>query len=82
VGVEAEVKDESRFPEKWAYFSFRENGRLKDTAVALPQGSCFSCHHASGAVENTFTQFYPTLLPVAVTKGTLNPGYKPEESQK
>ncbi len=82
VSVEAEVKDESRFPEKWAYFSFRENGRLKDTAAALPQGSCFSCHYASGAVENTFTQFYPTLLPVAIAKRTLNPGYKPDTSQK
>ncbi|HVN81591.1 MAG TPA: cytochrome P460 family protein [Terriglobia bacterium] len=82
VGVEAEVKDESRFPEKWAYFSFDENGRLKDTATALPKESCFSCHHTNGAVENTFTQFYPTLHPVAISKGTLNPGYKPDTSQK
>jgi len=82
VGVEAEVKDESRFPEKWAYFSFNGNGRLKDAANALPKDSCFSCHHTNGAVENTFTQFYPTLLPVAVAKGTLNPGYKPDTGSK
>jgi hypothetical protein len=76
VSVEAEVKDESRFPEKWAYFSFRENGLLRDTAVALPKESCFSCHQSNGAAENTFLQFYPTLLPVAIAKGTLNPGYR------
>ena len=81
-GVEAEVKDESRFPEKWAYFSFDENGRLKDSVSPLPKESCFSCHHTNGAVENTFIQFYPTLLPVAIAKGTLNPGYKPDASQK
>ena len=82
VGVEAEVKDELRFPEKWAYFSFEENGRLKDRATALPKESCFSCHHSNGAVENTFTQFYPTLYPIAIAKGTLNPGYKPDTSSK
>jgi hypothetical protein len=82
VSVEAEVKDESRFPEKWAYFSFRENGRLRDTAVALPKESCFSCHESNGALENTFLQFYPTLMPVAVEKGTLNPSYRPDSEQK
>ena len=82
VGVEAEVKDELRFPEKWAYFSFDENGRLKDRATALPKESCFSCHHANGAVENTFVQFYPTLYPVAIAKGTVNPGYKSDTSSK
>lgn len=82
VGVEAEVKDESHFSEKWAYFSFLENGSLKDSAVAFPKESCFSCHHANGAVENTFTQFYPTLLPIAIAKGTLNSGYKPDSGRK
>ncbi len=82
VAVEAEVKDEARFSEKWAYFSFGENGRLRDTASALSKEACYSCHYANGAVENTFTQFYPTLLPIANTKGTLNPGYKPDSSTK
>lgn len=80
VGVEAEVKDESRFPEKWAYFSFSDKGRLKDVTTAIPKESCYTCHHANGAVENTFVQFYPTLLPIAIAKGTLNPGYKPDSS--
>jgi len=29
-------------------------------------------------VDNTFVQFYPTLLPVAKSKGTLSAGYKKE----
>ncbi len=82
VGVEAEVKDESRFPEKWAYFSFDDKGRFKDAATALSNETCYTCHHANAAVEHTFAQFYPTLLPVAMEKGTLNPGYKLESNPK
>jgi hypothetical protein len=70
--VEAAIKDESRFPQKWAYFGF---GR-SDKASALPATSgCNSCHNQNAAVENTFVQFYPTLLEVATHKGTLNPAY-------
>jgi hypothetical protein len=70
--VEAAVKDESRFPQKWSYFGF---GR-KDRANALPAtSSCNSCHGKNAAVENTFVQFYPTLLDVAKAKGTLNPNF-------
>jgi len=32
---------------------------------------CQSCHSQNGAVDNTFVQFYPTLLEVAKQKGTL-----------
>ena len=32
---------------------------------------CFACHSKNAAVENTFVQFYPTLIPVAKAKGTL-----------
>jgi hypothetical protein len=69
VGVEAEVKDEGRFPEKWAFFSF---GRTASTASAMPtEMGCHACHSQHGAVDNTFVQFYPTLLSVAKEKGTL-----------
>jgi len=68
--VEAEVKDESRFQEKWAYFGF---GLDKKTAAKIPQDACWSCHHQNAAVENSFVQFYPTLLEVAYDKGTLKP---------
>lgn len=69
VGLEVEVKDESRFPNKWAFFDFSAAG--VKTARPIPVGaSCYSCHSANGAVDNTFVQFYPTLLPVAKAKGT------------
>ena len=31
---------------------------------------CYACHDAHAAVEHTFVQFYPTLIPVAKAKGT------------
>jgi Cytochrome P460 len=73
VTVEAEVKDESRFPEtKWGFFPFRGN---EQTAKPAPPATteCQSCHSRNGAVDNTFVQFYPTLLEVAKQKGTLRP---------
>jgi hypothetical protein len=70
--IEAEVKDEKRFPQKWAFFPFGD----KDRASALPAtSSCNTCHSQNAAVENTFVQFYPTLLEVAAHKGTLNTAY-------
>ena len=72
VGLEAHVKDQSRFPAKWEFFGFGPAAR-----TGKPQGaksSCQTCHSANGAVDNTFVQFYPTLLPVARAKGTLKPG--------
>jgi hypothetical protein len=63
MGLVVEVKDSSRFPEKWAYFVFDADGK---TADAMPKGNpCWSCHDAHAAVEHTFVQFYPTLKPVA-----------------
>jgi hypothetical protein len=63
----ASVKDKRRFPEKWAYFSFR-NSTQPVRANARP--ACFECHNAHGAVDNTFVQFYPTLKPLAEKRGT------------
>jgi hypothetical protein len=68
VAVEFAVKDEKRFPEKWAYFGFPG---ATATAKAFPQSRCWACHNANAAVENTFVQFYPTLRPVAEKFGTL-----------
>jgi hypothetical protein len=70
--MEAEVKDESRFPGKWGFFPF-ESGA--NTSKQLPvSASCYSCHAQHGAVDNTFVQFYPTLLDIAKRKGTLKIG--------
>jgi hypothetical protein len=71
VAVELHVKDEKRFPGKWAFFGFEEG---KDTAKMVPEGSrCHTCHEQHGAVDTTFVQFYPSLLEVAKAKGTFAP---------
>jgi hypothetical protein len=70
-GVATLVKDETRFPEKWRFFSF-------DTKDGLPVGpgkpvqtkACLECHTKNGAVDHTFVQFYPMLKRVAIEKGT------------
>lgn len=68
IGIEVEVKDSSRFPGKWAFYEFRGSAA---TAKPLPTtDSCYSCHAQNGAVDNTFVQFYPTLIDVARQKGT------------
>ena len=74
-GVEAHVKDEKRFPGKWAFFAFdnQESGKMIPTTSA-----CYSCHAEHAAVDTTFVQFYPTLMEVARKKGTLSPEYLKE----
>jgi hypothetical protein len=76
MGIGVEVKDESRFPEKWAYFNFDETTK---SAPANPKAACWQCHEDHAAVEHTFVQFYPTLKPLAKKFGTYrqaaeNPG--------
>jgi hypothetical protein len=69
LGVEAAVKDTSRFEGGWAYFEFARGG---DAVAPMPRtAACYTCHSQNGAVENTFVQFYPTLLEIAREKGTL-----------
>jgi hypothetical protein len=73
--LELHVKDEARFPGKWAFFAF--NG--EKTAKAIPTSAdCYSCHAQHAAVDTTFVQFYPTLLPIAKGKRTLSPSYLKE----
>jgi hypothetical protein len=73
VAIEASVKDSSRYPGKWAYFNFGGRGaEMKDQVEALPAtASCYACHSSNAAVDNTFVQFYPTLLEVARAKNTV-----------
>jgi hypothetical protein len=79
MAIETHVKDEARFPGKWAFFPF--DGET--TAKMIPTSAdCYSCHAQHGAVDTTFVQFYPTLLPVATHKNTLNPAYVKEEKEK
>ncbi len=63
--IEAEVKSDG----KWTFFSF---DAASDTGKKIPRtAACYTCHATNGAVDNTFVQFYPTLVDVARAKGTL-----------
>lgn len=78
MGREVHVKDSAHL-QGWAFFGF-DTGT---TAKMIPRSAdCYSCHAAHAAVDNTFVQFYPTLLPVATAKGTLSAAYRAESGAK
>ncbi len=79
VAIEAAVKDQQRFPGGgWGYFAFDTPQGPAEVASLLPAtASCYACHSANTAVENTFVQFYPTLFDVAKRLGTVKPTYDP-----
>ena len=79
--IEAAVKDVQRFANGgWGYFTFDSPKGLVESAAPLPQtASCYACHAAITAVENTFVQFYPTLFDVAKRMGTVKPTYDPNK---
>jgi hypothetical protein len=79
MGREIHVKDESRFPGKWAFFGFEDEKPGTAFAKDMP---CYSCHEQHGAVDTTFVQFYPTLIELAQKKGTLSEAYKKDEAAK
>jgi hypothetical protein len=76
VGMEAHVKDVTRFKSGWAFFPL--NG---EPTNALSQTSaCNVCHEQHGAVDTTFVQFYPTLQAKAAEKKTYSAAYLAEEA--
>jgi len=80
--MEAAVKDIARFKNTggWGYFSFDSRGGLVESATAMPPtASCYACHSANTAVDNTFVQFYPELFAVAKAKGTIKATYDPNK---
>ena len=78
MGREIHVKDSAHL-QGWAFFGF-DTG---NTAKMIPRtAECYSCHAAHAAVDNTFVQFYPTLLPIATAKDTLSAPYKTENAAK
>jgi hypothetical protein len=78
MGMEVHVKDEARFPGKWAFFEFDAPDKH---GTLVPQGApCYTCHAAHAAVDTTFVQFYPTLLPIAKAKKTLSASYLNENA--
>jgi hypothetical protein len=75
LGREVHVKDK-RFKSGWAFFGFNGEGPGRE----LPQTSdCNQCHEKHGAVDTTFVQFYPTLLPVAKARNTFSEAYLADE---
>jgi hypothetical protein len=78
MGREVHVKDSAHL-QGWAFFGFDTGTTAKMTPRTA---ACYSCHADHAAVDNTFVQFYPTLLPIAAAKGTLSAAYKTESGAK
>jgi Cytochrome P460 len=79
LGFDVEVKDSS-VPGTWRYYGFAPEASTQLTSgSALPTTTaCYTCHSTNAAVEHTFVQFYPALLPIAKAKGTINSYYHDE----
>src|SRR5690348_527704 len=79
-GMEVHVKDTARFNGGWAFFSFDDSPA---PAKQIPTTeACYSCHAAHGAVDTTFVQFYPTMLPIAKQHATLSAAYLKDEADR
>jgi len=80
LAVEVHVKDTKRFPDTdWAFFSIDGDG----PAAQIPSSQdCYSCHREHAAVDTTFVQFYPTLLPIAERRGTFSAAYRAASGAK
>jgi Cytochrome P460 len=72
LAIESEVKDLAKSPGTgWAFYAFGKS----TTGKLLPHTEdCYACHAEHTAVDNTFVQFYPSLIPIAKQKGTFTPG--------
>lgn len=68
--VEVEVKDAAAKSGLWTFYDFPKGPGSASKAIPT-DARCYQCHGKNTAVENTFVQFYPSLLDVARSKGTL-----------
>jgi len=74
MGMEIHVKNHGT----WSFYDLSDGGNV---AKLIPRpASCYTCHEAHAAVDTTFVQFYPTLLPLATQKKTLSSAYLKERS--
>ena len=78
MGAEIHVKDTARFKGGWAFFAF-DPGQTASQEIPHEK-TCYSCHQQHAALDTTFVQFYPTLLPVATKLGTLSAAYRANEN--
>lgn len=77
-GIEIHVKDAARFEGGWAFFDIEGAA----PAAKIPMtAACYACHRDHAAVDTTFVQFYPTLLPIAQKQTTLSAGYLKDEAE-
>ena len=77
-GIEVHVKDVARFDGGWAFFDVEGSA----PAAKLPMtAACYACHRDHAAVDTTFVQFYPTLLPLAREHATLSASYLKDEAE-
>ena len=76
MGMEIHVKDSAHVKGGWGFYRFNDKTSAK--LIERP-ATCYSCHEAHAAVDTTFVQFYPTLLPLAKEKGTLSAEYLKDE---
>lgn len=67
MATEVHVRDDARFRGGWGFFALSGTAPAKMIGY---QAQCYACHQAHGAVDTTFTQFYPTAKAIAVAKGT------------
>ena len=68
MALEFHVHDEARFKGGWAFF---ESAGASPARLLPVSEACYSCHLEHGAVDTTFTQFYPVARAIAVKAGTL-----------
>ncbi len=78
MGVEVHVKDSARLEGGWAFFAFDDEKPATEIKHSV---DCYACHRAHAAVDTTFVQFYPTLLPIARAANTLSASYLEEEKK-
>jgi len=79
VALRMETRDDALYPKtKWAWFTFQQSsggGWTVATPAPEPIGNCWKCHVTDGAVQDSFTQCYPTLFAIAKAHGTVKGQY-------
>ena len=67
LGLEAHVRDTTRFKGGWGFYALNGDAPAQ---VIERTAACYACHEAHGALDTTFTQFYPVARAIAVKAGT------------
>jgi hypothetical protein len=68
MGLEFHVRDDARFKGGWGFFA---SDGTRPAALLPDSAACYACHAAHGALDTTFTQFYPTAKQIALAKQSL-----------